>query len=306
VTASGDTPIPGVAIHLKNTAGGASFDTTTADDGRYTISLPIGVYEMSAEQMRFVTFRNAGVRIDVGQRQQLDIRLDDVQLGTLGDNGETFVRPLAAKPAAMGPTPRTHEGKPDLSGVWWPSRWRPFGDAPAPLAWAAAVAEQRKNDPVTPMVECLPSGPSFQGALAYSRIVQVSDLVIIIDELFAQPTRTVYLDGRSHPRDPNPSFMGHSIGHWEADTLVVDSVGFNDREWLSQGRFPQTEQMHIIERYRRPDLGHLEIEMTFDDPGTFKKPWTMKQVRVLAPKTTELGEMICNENEKDRAHMQRQ
>ena len=85
--------------------------------------------------------------------------------------------------------------------------------------------------------------------------------------------------------------------------LVVDSVGFNDRAWLSRGRYPQTEQMHIIERYRRPDIGHLEIEMTFDDPGTFKKPWTMKQVRALAPKTTELGELICNENEKDRAHM---
>jgi len=305
VTSSGNTPIPEVAIHLKNIANGAAFSTTTADDGRYAVTLPSGAYEIVAELPRFVTFRQDAVRIDSGQRKQLDIRMDDVQLGTLGDNGEFFVGLIAAKPAATGRTPHTREGKPDLSGVWSAAPWRPFGDAPVPLPWVDAVTEQRRNDPLTPMVQCLPSGPSFQGLLSYSRIVQVHDLVIIIDELFAQPTRTVYLDGRSHPPDPNPSFMGHSIGRWDGETLVVDSVGFNERAWLSQGRFPQTEQMHLVERYRRPDLGHLEIEMTFDDPGTFKKPWTMKQVRALAPKTTELGEMICNENEKDAAHLVR-
>src|SRR5262245_45903207 len=213
VTSSGNTPIPDVAIHLKNTANGSTLSTTTADDGRDTITLPSGAYEIVAELTRFVTFRQDAVRIDAGQRRQLDIRLEDVQLGTLGDNGEFFVGLLAAKPAATGRTPHTREGKPDLSGVWSAARWRPLGEAPAPLPWADAVAEQRRNDPITPMVQCLPSGPSFQGQLSYSRIVQVPELVIIIDELFAQPTRTVYLDGRSHPRDPNPSFMGHSIGH---------------------------------------------------------------------------------------------
>ena len=302
VTASGNTPVPDVAIRAKNTATGATLSATTADDGGYSITLPAGAYDIVAEQMFFVPFRQDAVQIDAGRSTQLDIRMNDVQLGTAGDNGEFFVGLLAAKPAATGRTPRT-QGKPDLSGVWSPAPWRPLGGPPELLSWADAVTRQRRDDPVTPMVQCLPSGPSYQGLLSYSRILQVRDVMVIVDELFAQPTRTVYLDGRSHPRDPNPSFMGHSIGRWDGDTLVVDSVGFNDRGWLSRGRYPQTEQMHITERYRRPDMGHLEIEMTFDDPGTFTKPWTMKQVRALAPKDLELGELICNENEKDREHL---
>src|SRR5262249_55174568 len=149
---------------------------------------------------------------------------------------------------------------------------------------------------------CLPGGPAWQGVFGYSRFVQTANLLVTFGEYESNPPRQLYLDGRSHPPNLNPSFMGHSVGHWEGDTLVVDTVGLNDRAWLTFAGYAQTEQMHLTERYRRRDLGHLEVEMTFDDPGAFKKPWTMKQVRSLAPKDTEVTEYVCNENEKDREH----
>ncbi len=95
--------------------------------------------------------------------------------------------------------------------------------------------------------------------------------------------------------------MGHSIGHWEGDTLVVDTTGFNDRSWLDPQGHPHTEQMHVIERMRRPDLGHLEIEFTIDDPGTYAKPWIIKRVADLDP-DDDVGEYVC-ENNHDPEHM---
>src|SRR5262249_38984425 len=115
------------------------------------------------------------------------------------------------------------------------------------------------------------------------------------------PDRQIYLDGRGHPKDFNPSWMGHSIGHWEGDTLAIDTVGFNDLAWAA-GSFPQTEKLHVTERFRRLDLGHLEVEMTYDDPGAFKQPVTRRVVDTLAPKDVDVLEYVCNENEKDVAH----
>jgi hypothetical protein len=134
------------------------------------------------------------------------------------------------------------------------------------------------------------------------RFVQTRDVLVIIEEA-NDPPRQIYLDGRRHPDDPNPSYMGHSIGHWEDDTLVVDTVGLNDRGWIAFGSYPQTEKLHVIERFRRPDLGHLEREITFDDPSAFKKPWTLKRVSSLAPKGIDVLEYVCAENNRDVEHL---
>jgi hypothetical protein len=114
--------------------------------------------------------------------------------------------------------------------------------------------------------------------------------------------RTVYLDGRRHPKDPNPSWMGHSVGQWEGDALVVDTVGFNDKSWLGAQGHPHTEKLHVTERLRRPDLGHLEIEFTIEDPVTYAKPWIIKRVADLDP-NDEIGEYVCTEGERDVVHM---
>jgi hypothetical protein len=113
--------------------------------------------------------------------------------------------------------------------------------------------------------------------------------------------RQIFLDGRGHPKELNPAWQGHSVGHWEGDTLVVDTVGFNGLGWI-YGGYPMTEALHVIERFRRVDLGHLETEMTMEDPPVLRKPWTQKRVLNLDPKG-DVEENVCVENEKDIAHM---
>ncbi|PWU01935.1 MAG: hypothetical protein C5B51_21855 [Terriglobia bacterium] len=144
-------------------------------------------------------------------------------------------------------------------------------------------------------------GVTAAGALFPYKLVQSPTLLIMLFEDDIPSHRQVFLDGRSHPKDPNPSWMGHSVGHWEDDTLVIDTVGFNDRSWLDPQGHAHTEKMRITERFRRPDLGHLEIEFTIDDPGAYAKPWTMKRISEL-DSGDEIGEYVC-ENNKDPEHM---
>jgi hypothetical protein len=127
--------------------------------------------------------------------------------------------------------------------------------------------------------------------------VQTQALLVIIME--GELPRQIFLDGGSHPKDWNPAWLGHSIGHWDGDTLVVDTTGFNDKTWFGgQGptATPHTEKMHITEGYRRADLGHLEIEVTIEDPDTFIKPWIFKRAAELAP-DDEIQEYVCTEND---------
>jgi len=106
--------------------------------------------------------------------------------------------------------------------------------------------------------------------------------------------RQVFMDGRALETNPNPSWMGYAVGRWDGDTLVVESSGFNDRTWLLDG-YPHTDALHMIERYRRTDFGHLEITVTFQDPGAYSKAWTVP-VRAQLAADTELLESVCNEN----------
>ena len=321
LTAAGNgAAIPKAPVQAKNLDTNETFKTTSAADGSYNLTgLPPGGYEISVENVAvfFLPFHQRGIQVADGKTTRLDIRLDDVQLNTLGDSGEQFVAALADVPTPSGPAPRTSDGKPDLSGVWQELfNAKPLGDGPQPLPSAEAAAKQRgKRGRVTDLGTraCLPGGsvafaapdnPDF-------RIVQTPSLIVILDGGF-NPDRQIYLDGRGHPKDFNPSWMGHSIRHWEGDTLVVDTIGFNDLAWIivpremaiSQGRvvFPQTENLHLTERFRRLDMGRLELERTFDDPGYLKQPFTTTEVHPLAPKDVDVLEFVCNENERDLAH----
>jgi hypothetical protein len=306
VTLSGGTPVPKAPIRAKNTVTGASFSAQSATNGNYMVtSLPPGTYEISAElPPLFLPFRQENIPVQARQTTHVDIHLDDGQLNTLGDGGDDFVKLVAEQPAPAGRTPLTRDGKPDLTGVWLPALHKPLGAPPEPLPCAEALVKERGENLLkdSPMSHCLPMGISFSGSFLPYRFVQTPTLLVIIDEN-DDPARQIYLDGRSHPKDPNPSFMGHSVGRWEGDTLVVDTVGFNDRGWLGFDNYPQSEKLRVTERYRRPDLGHLELEITFDDPSAFKKPWKMKRVSSLAPKDMELLEYICAENNRDTGHL---
>ena len=309
LTAAGKgAAVPNAPVGAKNVETKEEFKATSTADGGYELSgLPAGTYEISVENVPlFLPFHQREARVEAGQTTKLDIRLDDFNLNTLGDGGEQFVEILDDKPAPSGPAPRASDGKPDLSGVWGPTLPKLVGDPPQTLPWAEAAAKQRfKLKRITDLGPgaCLPGGISFGPS---ERLVQTPTLIVMIDGGF-NPPRQIYLDRRAHPKELNPSWMGHSIGQWEGDTLVVDTVGFNDLGWVGAApglpSFPQTEKLHVTERYRRSDLGHLEVETTFEDPSEFKKPFTTRQVKTLAPKDEDVPEYVCAENNRDLPHL---
>src|SRR5215472_3415853 len=208
------------------------------------------------------------------------------------------------KPNLTAPAPKTADGKPDLSGVWTMSHIVNDLKPGEVLPWAEALTKQRrenvgKDDPSS--VHCLPFGPRFDFVPTNPlKIVQTPTLIVVLSEDLTY--RQIFLDGRELPADPNPDFMGYSVGHWEDDTLVVTTAGYNDRTWLDYAGHPHTESLRTIERFHRKDFGHLEITETFDDPKTYARPWTVKATGNLMP-DSDLLEYVCNENEKDSAHM---
>jgi carboxypeptidase family protein len=304
LTASqGGGALPNAPVRARNTATGEAYSAQSAANGNYTLAgLPPASYDLSVGVPLFVPFQRKNIAVRAGQTVRVDIALDDVNLGTLGDGGADFQKLLALPPAPTGPAPRTRDGKPDLNGVWLPSLPR-VAVQPEPLPWAEKIAHERQENFAKdiPSSHCLPLGVTFTGLIFPMKFVQTPSLLVVLDE--ANPTRQIFLDGRAHPKDVNPSFMGHSVGHWEGTTLVVDTVGLNDRTWIDLSGLPHTEMLHVVERFRRIDAGHLETEIAIDDPGAFRNNWTMKKVTSLAPKDFDLLEFVCAENDRDRAHL---
>jgi hypothetical protein len=172
--------------------------------------------------------------------------------------------------------------------------------------WARSVFRERLLDFAkdSPMAHCLPRGlaPLNAFGAVFQRIVQIADVVMIVHGGDGgNDVRMIFTDGRALPIDPNPTWLGYSIGHWESDTLVVTTAGFNDRGWLDFYGNPQTESLRVTERFRRRDFGHIEYQMTLDDPTVFKKPLSLRIDKVLTP-DVELVETIC-ENERDAGHL---
>lgn len=157
-----------------------------------------------------------------------------------------------------------------------------------------------KDDPEG---KCLPPGvPRMMYTPYPAEILQLPNRIVFIYEGGAHVWRTIWLDGRSHPADPNPTYLGDSIGHWEGDTLVVDVVGFNDRTWLDFAGHGHGEKLHVIEKYSRPDFNTLHYEATIEDPDFYTKPWTVPMNIRWAP-GQELLEYICQENNRDQQHL---
>jgi len=206
-----------------------------------------------------------------------------------------------------GPTPRLPDGHPDLSGVW--NGGGPVGDlaqglAPGetiPLLPAAKVLMEQRQSKDDPEANCLPTGIPRIAPYPW-RIVQDSAHVYFLFEGNIHSYRQIFMDGRKHPADPDPTWYGDSIGSWDGDTLVVDTVGFNDKFWFDFRGHPHTEQLHTIEHYTRKDLGTLENKVTIIDPGDYSKPFTLTFTARLRPKE-ELMEYICQENQQDSQHM---
>ena len=210
------------------------------------------------------------------QPAQLNPRLSEVVIRPLGDDSfglAHMMRNRAKIPAK--PVPRI-DGKPDFSGVWV-SAGDPFPEQAELLPWAAAIQKERDDNlgKDHPHNHCLPGSPPVPIASVprIAKFVQTRTLLVILFE-DVPGFRQVFLDGRGHPANFDPSWMGHSVGRWDGDTLVIDTVGFNDQSWIG-GSFPHTAMMRMTERYRRADYGHMEVSATFEDPGTLVKPLHM-------------------------------
>jgi len=210
------------------------------------------------------------------------------------------------------PAPRAPDGKPDLSGVWKsPNSDRLEANiaqgpnASAVQPWAQALFEKRLGDvrADSPRARCLPLSVPFHNVFDLLRIVQTPALTVVMYEAPNNVFRTVFTDGRDLPTDPNPTWLGYSIGRWEGDTLVITSSGFNDLGWLDFGGHPQSSTLRLTERLHRRDFGHIDVQMTLDDPHVFTKPITVATQLILQP-DNELLESFCD-NERDLSHFTR-
>ena len=219
-------------------------------------------------------------------------------------------RSADGRPNLTAAVPRTADGKPDLSGMWLPEPnsyrfdliqklqdegvFRPAAEA----IFLKHVADFHRDDPVT---NCLPGGPS-ETLQAMYRIIQAPNVVALLFESLTGRYRQIYMDGRKLPEDPNPTWSGYSVGHWEGDTLVAESAGFNDRSWLDRAGHPHSENLRVTERFRRVDFGHMQFQITFDDPQTLIKPLSISLAVNYAP-DTDMLENVCNETDAKKVHM---
>jgi len=241
------------------------------------------------------------------------------------------------KPKLAAKAPRAPNGKPDLSGVWQPEYTPPgenervFGDVfkdfvvpgDDPRTFSkyflniladfkageeamrpeAAAQFRTRGNRESPSARCMPHGIP-QGDLDNYlplKIVQTPGLIVVLYE-DQNPYRQIYTDGRTRPKDPQPAWLGYSVGKWEGDTLVVDSAGFNDKGVLDAAGHPQSEELRLRERFHRRDFGHMDLELTIDDAKVYTRPFTVKVTEVLLPDSDVL-EFVCTDNEKDRAHL---
>jgi hypothetical protein len=236
-------------------------------------------------------------------------------------------RKADGSPNLSASAPKTSDGKPDLSGIWDTEKNRPCppdGCADGQISqefvnfgwglkgglpyqsWAAELvkarmAENGKGDPGT---HCLPIGfLRLHTDAQFRKIVQLPGLLLILNERNAS-YRQVFLDGRSLPVDPNPSWNGYSTGKWDGDALVIQTNGFRDGQWLDRSGSPLTDSAKVTERLRRVNFGRMEVEVTVDDSRAYTKPWTVKLNLILAP-DTDLLDYICLEAEKDLPHLVR-
>jgi hypothetical protein len=223
--------------------------------------------------------------------------------------------PLTAdgKPNLSAPAPVGPDGHPDLSGVWMPNA-RSLQDLAAGVAngdvpyqpWAAQLVKERANGARgkdDPAAYCVPGMPKLIVLPYPYKIFQFPGVTVILYEGFTT-FRQIFTDGRALPKDPQPSWLGYSVGKWEGDTFVVDTIGINEKTWMDNAGRPHTEALHTTERYRRRNVGTLDVTLMIDDPKAYTRPWTVDESPSRLVVGQDLLEYICTENNRDVEHMQ--
>jgi len=216
------------------------------------------------------------------------------------------------KPNLSALAPRTADGHPDLSGVWESGGAKYILDIASDLKpgdvpfqpWAKALVDQRADGSHSgedPSANCLPRGvPRINASPPPWRVIQKSDIIGILYES-DNTWRQIFLDGRELGNNVLPAYLGYSTGKWDGDTLVVDTRGFNGKTWLDQTGKPTSDALHVTERFRRTDFGHMEIQITIDDSKVYTKPWQVKERVSLMP-DSEIFESACDNN-RDLEHL---
>jgi hypothetical protein len=246
------------------------------------------------------------------------------------------------KPDLSAKPPLASNGKPDLSGVWRTELAPPgenqriFGNSVSDFAVpgddpstfskyflniltdfkpeespmrpeTAALFERntQRRGTDSPPARCLPQGLPRADIFSYApfKIIQTPGLIVVLYEV-DNTHRQIYTDGRKLPPDPQPAWVGYSVGAWEGDTLVVDSAGFNDRSWLDSIGHPHSEDLQVHERFHRRDFGHMDLAVTVVDPKMYTQPIKFQVTELLLP-DSDILESVCNENEKDRVHIEK-
>ena len=220
-------------------------------------------------------------------------------------------RTADGKPNLSAPTPRGPDGKPSLNGIWQmngkylqniAADMKP-GEVPY-QPWTEQLFNSRQNGAggrQDPAARCIPGMPKLD-ALPYPfKIIESPGMVMMLFEGFTT-FRQIFTDGRELPKDPNPTWFGYSVGKWEGDDWVVNTIGIKESTWLDNAGRPHSDALHLVEHFQRHDFGHMDILLTIDDPKAYTKPWTVKEDVRLIP-DTELLEYVCVENEKDYGHL---
>jgi Carboxypeptidase regulatory-like domain len=300
--------VPGLdaTLALTNTATGAKVSAKLPTDGTYAINnLSPGTYDLAIPIAccMYRTYEQKGLTIAAGKTLALDLHLAwGINLGTIGDDPGMLGNDMRAKAKNIaGPAPRLSNGKPDFSGMWYNVPPPTGYGRPQMKPWAAEMFAQLQKlapDQQNAASYCLPQH-AIPTTLPFPyKLVHTPEIIIHMVEFMTPGFRQVFLDGRPHPEDWNPAWMGHSTGKWDGDTLVIDTVGFNE---ITPGFGVHSEKLHVVERFRRPDKGHLEVDVTADDAEAFTAPYTFSIRAELVPEE-EILEFVCPENNKDPLH----
>lgn len=197
------------------------------------------------------------------------------------------------RPNLAAPAPRGADGKPDLTGIWYQTGRPDARPSPADLQpWVRDLSATYQQDffKARPTFQCRPAGLEADSFEGWKRMIQTPAAIVILAEDLTY--RVIHTDGRALEADPAPSWAGYSVGHWEEDTLVVESNGFNDKTWTSRYGVAHTDKLRVTERYRRTDVGHLHVDVTYTDPGAYTRPWGFASDSALAA-DTEMLEAVC-------------
>jgi hypothetical protein len=260
-------------------------------------------------------FSPAKIRRPKGLHYVLSLLLATAPLSAqwLGVPTPGIPRTADGKPDLAAPAPKAPDGHPDLSGVWMPNTrtlqdlavgMTPPGDVPY-QSWAAQVAKDRANGArgkEDPAASCVPGMPKLIVLPYPYKIYQMSGVTVILYEGFTT-FRQVFTDGRALPKDPQPSWLGYSVGKWDGDTFVVDTIGINEKTWMDNAGRPHSDALRTTERYRRTSFGTMDVTLTIDDPKAYARPWTVSTGPSRLIVGQDLLEYVCTENNRDVEHL---